>query len=225
MTELDRTAALINSLAGELAPVKRLMPPGRRALLWLAGAAAAAFLFVLGLSAHLDFRNLATTATRLAEPKLALEVAGTLLTGVLAVIAAFQLSLPDRSRHWALLPLPALALWIASSGYSCWRHWLAYGPDGWEAGESASCFVWIVSVSVPLAVPLVMMLRRARPLAPLPVALMAGLGVSALAGVLLQFFHPFDVTFMDLGLHLAAVLIVASVLGASAPRALTPARP
>lgn len=222
MTELDRTSALIASLSGELAPVKRLAPPGRRALLWFAGAALASLALVFGLSSHIGFQNFATTAQRFSEPKLALEVAGTLLTGILAVIAAFQLSLPDRSSRWMLLPLPTLLLWIASSGYSCWRHWVAFGPDGWELGESASCFTWIVSLSVPLAIPLVLMLRRARPLAPLPVAVMAGLGVAALAAVLLQFFHPFDVTFMDLGLHLAAVAIVASVLGASSPRTLTP---
>lgn len=223
MTELDRTSALIASLSGELAPVKRLAPPGWRALLWFAGAAAASAALLLGLSAAIGFQNVATTAVRFAEPKLALEVIGTLLTGILAVIAAFQLSLPDRSRHWVLLPLPTFVLWIASSGYSCWRHWVAFGPDGWELGESAECFTWIVGVSVPLALPLVLMLRRARPLAPLPVALMAGLGVAALAAVLLQFFHPFDVTFLDLGLHLAAVAIVASVLGAAAPKTLRPA--
>jgi hypothetical protein len=225
MTEMDRTSALIASLAGDLEPVRRLASPGRRALLWFAAASVAALLLVLGVSSHHGFHNVAITAERLARPMLALEVAGTLLTGILAVIAAFQLSLPDRSPRWALLPLPTLAVWIASSGYSCWSHWIAFGPGGWEPGESAHCFLWIVGVSVPLAVPLVLMLRRARPLAALPVALMAGLGVAALAAVLLQFFHPFDVTFMDLGLHLAAVAIVASVLGASAPRTLTPVRP
>jgi hypothetical protein len=215
---MDRTEQLIAELSGGLVPVKRLAPPAQRATVWLIVVAAAAALFVLALSSRAGFHNVATFVTRLTDPKLALEVAGTLLTGVLAVIAAFQLSLPDRSPRWALLPLPTLALWIASSGYSCWRHWVTFGPDGWEAGESVHCFVWIVGVSVPLALGLLWMLRRARPLAPLPVALMAGLGVASLSAVLLQFFHPFDVTFMDLGLHLAAVAIVASVLGVSSPR-------
>ena len=35
--------------------------------------------------------------------------------------------------------------------------------------------------------------------------------VAALAAFLLQFFHPFDVTFMDLSVHLVAVGIVVAV--------------
>jgi hypothetical protein len=150
---------------------------------------------------------------RAADPKLAVELAATLLTGILAVLAAFQLSLPDRSPAWALLPLPTFVLWLGSSGYSCWRHWIAYGPDGWIVGESASCFAWIVSVGLALGVGLMLALRRARPLSPVLPAAVGGLGVAALAAFLLQFFHPFDVTFMDLGLHLAAVAIVVAIAG------------
>jgi len=45
-------------------------------------------------------------------------------------------------------------------------------------------------------------------LAPLPVAAAGGLSVAATAAFTLQFFHPFDVTFMDLAVHLIAVAIV-----------------
>jgi hypothetical protein len=199
---MDRTDALIARLAEGLMPVTRLRPPLLRAGLWLAVAA------VLGAALVFGFGRIDIFVRRAADPKLAVELAATLLTAVLAVISAFELSLPDRSKHWALLPLPPLALWIASSGYSCWRHWLKYGPDGWEAGESAHCFVWIVGFGIPLAIALMAALRRARPLAPLLPATVGGLGVAALAAFLLQFFHPFDVTFMDLGLHLAAVAVV-----------------
>jgi hypothetical protein len=160
------------------------------------------------------FADLHVFAVRAADPKLALELTGTLLTGILAVIAAFELSLPDRSRAWALLPLPTLALWIGASGYSCWQHWLVHGPDGWVIGESANCFRFILGVSVPLAASLVVLLRRAAPLAPVPVAAMGGLGVAAIAAFALQFFHPFDVTFMDLGVHAVAVAIVVASVSA-----------
>jgi hypothetical protein len=40
-------------------------------------------------------------------------------------------------------------------------------------------------------------------------------GVAALAAGALQFFHPFDVTFIDLGVHLGTIaLIVAGVSAA-----------
>ncbi|HKF71361.1 MAG TPA: hypothetical protein VKB68_06405, partial [Stellaceae bacterium] len=51
-------------------------------------------------------------------------------------------------------------------------------------------------------------LRRARPLAPVRVAAIGGLGVAAIAAFLLQFFHPFDVTTLDLSVHIVAIAIV-----------------
>jgi hypothetical protein len=196
------TDGLIERLAAAAEPVRRLRPPVLRAGLWLA-AVTAALAAAIAL-----FADVTIFARRAADAKLALELAGTALTGILAVIAAFELSLPDRSARWALLPLPALGLWIASSGYSCWRHWISIGPEGWEIGESWHCFRFILGVSLPLAVSLMVLLRRARPLAPIRVAAVGALGVAAIAAFILQFFHPFDVTFMDLGIHAAAVAIV-----------------
>jgi hypothetical protein len=205
-SETDR---LIERLAREAVPVRRLAPPLHRAAIWLAVVAAAL------AAAILAFADLDIFARRAADQKMTLELVGTVLTGILATIAAFQLSLPDRARSWALLPLPGLVLWIASSGYSCWRHWLTYGPDGWEIGDSWNCFRFILGASLPLAASIIFLLRRARPLAPLPCALMGGLGVAAIAAFALQFFHPFDVTFMDLAVHLVAVAIVIAAVGAA----------
>ena len=49
----------------------------------------------------------------------ALAWTASLLTGATAVVAAAHLALPDRSRRWALLPLPFLALWLTASGVGC----------------------------------------------------------------------------------------------------------
>ena len=201
----EATDRLIGRLVAEAAPVRRLRPPLVRAGLWLLAVAAA------GAIAILLFSDLQVFERRAQDPKLVLELIGTFLTGIAAVIAAFHLSLPDRSPAWVLAPLPPLALWVLSSGYSCYRHWIAIGPGGWRLGESADCFRFILAVSVPLGIALLLVLRRARPLAPLPVAAVGGLGVAGLAAFLLQFFHPFDVTFMDLGVHLAAVAVVVAV--------------
>lgn len=196
---IDQT---IGKLVADATPVRRLRAPAARAALWLVSVAAVSALAVL------LFSNLAVFGERIENPKLAIEMAAAAATGVCAVLAAFELSVPDRHWFWMLLPLPPLAVWIASSGYSCYDHWLRFGPDGWEIGESVHCFRFIVGVSVPLAATLLLLLRRAMPLAPVRVAAMGGLGVGALAAAVLQFFHPFDVTFMDLGVHAAAVAIV-----------------
>ena len=37
---------------------------------------------------------------------------------------------------------------------------------------------------------------------------MGAVGVAGLASFVLQFFHPFDVTIMDLGTHLAALALL-----------------
>ena len=75
-------------------------------------------------------------------------------------------------------------------------------------GESADCFRFILAAGVPLGISLLVLLHRSRPLAPARVAAVGGLGVAAVAAFLLQFFHPFDVTFIDLSVHLVAVGIV-----------------
>lgn len=190
---------IVGQLLKDARPVRRLRPPLLRAAFWL--------LAILGLAglAILLFSNLEVFGRRAHDPKLDLELLGTLLTGITAVVAAFHLSLPDRPAAWALLPLPPFLLWIAASGYNCYRHWIVFGPSGWELGESVGCFKFILGLSLPLGISLLAMLRRARPLAPVPVAAMGGLGVAAIAAFVLQFFHPFDVTFMDLALHGAAV--------------------
>jgi hypothetical protein len=194
--------SLIERLTADAAPVRRLRPPMQRAGLWLLAAGAA------GVAAILLFADLAEFSERVGKTALAVEWIATLITGIVAVVAAFQLSLPDRSPAWALLPVPSLIVWIGSSGYSCYRNWIAAGPGGWELGESANCLVFILAVCVPLSLSILLVLRRALPLDPLRVAAMAALGVAALAAGALQFFHPFDVTFVDLGVHLGTVGLV-----------------
>jgi hypothetical protein len=206
---LADTSTLIGGLVADAKPVKRLRPPALRAGLWLLVAGG------IGSVAILLFANLPLFADRIQEPALAVEWTATLITGAAAVLAAFQLSVPDRSPAWGLLPLPPLAVWIASSGYSCYRHWITVGPTGWELGGSVDCLLFILAVSPPLALGLLVVLRRARPLEPVRVAAMGALGVAALAAGVLQFFHPFDVTFVDLGVHLGAIALIVAAVAAT----------
>ena len=210
------TSGLINRLVADAKPVKRLRSPTLRAALWLLAAGG------LGGLAILLLANLPLFADRIGEPALAVEWIATLITGVAAVLAAFQLSLPDRSPAWVLLPLPSLAVWIASSGYSCYRHWITIGPTGWGLGRSADCLMFILAVSLPFTVSLLIVLRRALPLAPSRVAAVGALGVAALAAAALQFFHPFDVTVIDLGVHLGTIALIVTGVTAVEYRASRP---
>jgi len=208
----ESTEQLIARLTADAEPVERLRPPFVRAAGWLGAVALIAILGVIGLADFEEFRQ------RARNPMVPLEIIAAALTGIASVIAAFQLSLPDRSSWWALLPVPFLAVWLADSGYNCWRNWIEAGPTGWELGDSAHCFAFIVTLSVPLGVSLWWVLARALPLAPGRVAALGGLGIAALAAALLQFFHPFDITFIDLGVHALTVALVVAVSSISARR-------
>jgi hypothetical protein len=196
------TEQLIARLAASAEPVKRLRPPLVRAAFWLIGVAA------VGAVVIPFWGDFGLFAKKLDDPKFVVELIGTLLTGIAAVIAAFELSLPDRSPAWAWLPMPPLALWLAASGYNCWRDWIELGDTGWRFGESAACFGTIIGFSIPMGAALLFFLARAKPLSPAPVATMGGLGVAGLAAFFLEFNHPIDASFLDLGWHAAAVGLV-----------------
>jgi hypothetical protein len=214
---MNPTDTLIDRLAGGLQPVKRLPPPWRRAAAWLIAVTMLSVVLIGGFSHFHIFMD------RFRDPKLQLEMVGTLVTGILAVVAAFELSLPDRTLRWAFLPLPSFGLWLGSSGYSCWETYRGQGPITIHPYETPRCLAWIIAFGVPLGISLFILLRRSHPLAPAPVAAMAGLGAASIAAFLLQFFHPFDVTFIDLGLHLTGVATVMVLATAAARPAFTEA--
>jgi len=197
---VTQTDDLIESLAGQLQPVQRMRAPLIRAMGWLVAVS------IVGLVVILRYADMLMFSHRLQVPRIALECAGSLLTAITAVIAAFELSIPGRSTRWAWLPLPGFLLWLGASGMGCFRNGL--GLHATHGTESANCFVFIAGVSVPLSIAIFWMLRRAHPIAPLPVAAFGTLGVAAAAATLLQFFHPFDITILDLAFHLAAVAFV-----------------
>ncbi len=202
------TDQLIETLSSGLQPVRVLRAPMRRALLWLAAVAA------LSAARMRRFADRAGLWQPMSGPRTALEFLATAMTAVTAVIGAFELSIPGRSQRWRWLPLPPFLLWLAASGAGCLANGLSlYGADGF-VGESENCFIFIAAVSVPLAAALFWMLRRARPIAPSSVAALGTLGAAASAAGILQFFHPCDVTVIDLPLHLAAVALVMLIGGA-----------
>lgn len=206
----DPGERLIKALADDLRPVRRLPPPAVRALAWLALVAAAA----VGLAAFADLH--AVWRRLSAAPDMWLAVVGSTATMAAAAFAAFAVSLPDRSRLWALLPLPPLALWVAASGLGCLRAYVVPAAHIAAPAEMRDCVLFIVGVSAPLGAVLTIMLRRGFSLAPALTAALAGLASAAAAASLLNFFHPFDAAAADLAVHALVVAIVvaaASALG------------
>jgi hypothetical protein len=202
----SKTENLIANLAAEASPVKPLSPPLQRAVLWVSG-----FFAVIAVAIWLN-GNFAESAARFSDVSVRLEFAGALLTGLTALLAAFFVSLPDRSKLWLLVPVLPLGFWLMGSGYGCYLHLLEYGPSGWALGESGNCIAFILGVSLPSSIALYLALRRSTPLDPVAPLMAGGLGVAGLAAAALQFFHPFQITFLDLGAHIFAVAIVIALL-------------
>ncbi len=123
-------------------------------------------------------------------------------------VAAFQLSLPDRSPLWALLPLPAALLWIGASGAGCLRVWLVPGVHPADLDDTKDCLAFILALSVPLSALLLGMLRRGHALRPGLTAVVAGFASAAAAATLLVFFHPYDASATDLAVHVVTVALV-----------------
>jgi hypothetical protein len=198
------TPELIDRLSASARPVRRLRPPLLRTALWLLLAGLVPLVLAVVHGARTDL------VLRLHEPRFAAGLAGSLLTGILAAIAAFFLSLPDRSRLWLLLPAPALALWVVTIGYGCMTDWVGIGPDGVRLGSTLECFATLMIASLPSSAALLVMLRHTARLHPTMVGVMGGLATAGIAATALSVFHEIDATVMVLIWNLgAAALIVA----------------
>lgn len=199
---------LINGLATRLKPVRRLRSPALRTAVWLgalAVVAATLYLILGGNAGSMGGRAYVAPA-----------FAAALATAALAAIAAFELSLPDRSDLWALLPLPTFVLWLALSGLGCLAE--LGEPTAWGARwvEMRECLMVILASSIPLSALLVLMLRRARPERFGRVALVGGVASAAAAGAVLMLVHPHNSTVLDLvvhGLCISAVIGLNALLG------------
>ena len=207
---MPTTAEVIDRLAREARPVRRLRPPALRALVWLAAAAV-----VVGVIAALEGVR-PELGERLRNPWYALSRAGAVATALTAALAAFELSIPDRAPRWLWLPVPFAALWLGSMGYGCIADWVIEGADGLALGHSADCFSAIVITSLPLGALLLVMVRHAGPVRPVATALAAGLALAAVAEGGLTLYHESEATLMDILFHLfgvAAVLALAQAGG------------
>lgn len=196
-----KTDDLVSILVVNLTPVRRLRPPGVRAACWLTLAAVVVGLLSIIQGIRPDLLQ------RLNDPAFAVSLAAALLTAALAAVAAFQVSLPDRSERWLLLPVPALVVWISNIGYQCLTQWIAIDPKGVMLGDAARCFATLVLSGLPLSLAMLLMLRYAAPLRPSAVALMGSLAVAGVTASALSLFHILDATALILMWNLGTTLV------------------
>jgi hypothetical protein len=212
------TSHLIDALVADARPVRRLRPPVLRAALWLLLPMLIFGLLALGHGVRPDL------AQRLEQPAFTVGTAASLLTGVLAALASFMLNLPDRSRGWALLPAPALAVWVIALGQQCLVNWVSMGPDGVQIGETARCFATVLMTGLPLSIAMFAMLRHGSLLPASTLTLSASLAVAAMTATAMSIFHDLDASVMILVWNLGVAAFIVA-LGALLGRRLSFAAP
>ena len=208
------TPDLIDSLAANAAPVRRLRHPLLRVALWVLFAALILTLLAVGHGVRTDLGQ------RLQQPPFVLGVAASLLTGVLGAVTAFLVSLPDRSRYWLLLPLPALAVWVSTISYGCLTDWVDLQPGGMRLGETAQCFATLVLTSAPLTLLMLVMLRHAALWRPTMVGATGGLAVAGITAGALALLHDLDATVMILLWNVGVIALLVGLGGAFGSRML-----
>jgi hypothetical protein len=195
------TDDLIRRIAEAGAPVRRLPPPWRRTLTWLAIAVP-----YVAVVIWLFPRTPAPGAMH--GTLFILQEIAAAITAVVAAWVAFGSTVPGyEGRALRLLPLVALIVWLATVGSGCISDWVQLGSGGirlrpdWDCLPPALLLGWL-----PLAV-MIVMLRRGAPLRPHVSVALGALACAALCNVALRVFHLGDVTIMVLVWHVGGALI------------------
>lgn len=176
--------------------------PLQRTLAWLL----LALLVATVIAATADAR--AGWARVLASPGASFEWSMSLLTGVLAAYAAFQVSVPGRDPRWAWLPLPVALLWIGGLGVGCLAE-VARGAGTALAFDlhGLECMRAITLTSIPLGLVLLLMVRHGGVVRPGRTALMVMLSAAAIAASTVSLIHDGrESSLMVLLWHVGAVL-------------------
>ena len=202
---MTSTEKFIEQLAARAKPVRPLAPAWVRACTWLLVAAAVIALAtsLFGMRPHL--------LTLMLRPAAGMEWIGSLLTGVLAAFAVFQLSVPGRDARWAWLPVPALLLWAGGIGMGCLGE-LLRGQFGYDP-RALQCARDVALVSLPIAVVMLVMVRHAALARPRSTALLGALAAAALSSAGVGLFHAGETAAMGLLGHLLAVLVLSALAG------------
>lgn len=197
------THALIDQLAGRVHAVRPLASPLKRTLFWTVSA----LTLIAVVAASFGLRPGIWAA--LAQPAATIEWLGSVLTGVFAAYAVFQISVPGRSPSWAWLPVLPAALWLGGLGLGCLHDFAEQGMSAFAFQASgAACTRAIAAMSLPLGLAMVIMVRHAGVVRPAPTAMLAALSAAALSSAGVSLFHGGENSLMVLLWHASAVLLL-----------------
>lgn len=194
--------ALIDELAQEMRPVRRVAPAWLRALGWTVP--------VLALG-YLSTRMLHREATDWFASHAVISVANAalcLVLGVTALASAMSVSVAGgrfAAKGWTTLGLIA---WLLLSAGSIA---LSSRPVTVVIGEGSYCFTFVLTAGVPMIAIIIATLRRTRSPTPTRSLLAASMAAAFLAFGLLAFCHPAEMSVADFLMHLFAALTLCAV--------------
>lgn len=184
------TERLVEQLAADLKPVRRIFPPAARLGWWLLVSlpATALVAFAFGLRPDL--------AARLADPAFLLEEVAALLTALFAAYAALCAGLPDQPAWKLWLPLAPMALWLGTLGHQCLDVALRLGPKGLVITWDAMCLPAIALGGLVPLLAILLLLHRGGRFRTTHCSLCGALGAAALAAAALRLYHTQDAAIM-----------------------------
>ena len=200
---MDDHEALIDRLSRTAGPVKRPPAPSIRTLMWIAMALPCGA--VTGLWLSRAFADWSAPSAGWAMSGL---VSAFVLGGI-GMLSAFCLSIAGRKPVGWPWFAAAGAVWIGAGLAGVFR-----AADPWgHVGSGWGCYLFMITVSLPMLLLAVISLRRTRTLYPVRCLAAAGLGTAFMTAALLALCHPPTGDLPDFLMHLlAGVTIVASAV-------------
>ena len=200
------TEELIDALAADLKPVRRLLPPVWRLIGWLAVSLPVTALLVVAMGVRPDID------AKLADPVFLTQELASLVTALLAGWAALVSCVPGERRWKLWAPVAPLALWMATLGRQCWDEWVRLGLSGMEFHSDLMCLPAIAMTGAVPALAIVLAVRRGSRLYTPYAVLWGSLAAAALANVGLRLFHMEDAALMVMVWQFGSVLLFTAIL-------------
>jgi hypothetical protein len=206
-----KTEDLIAQLARDVAPVRRLPPPGALMARWLLVTLPVLAAVVLMMGPRPDLAGL------LAQPRFLLTEGLAAATTVISAYAAFCAGRPDQPTWKLFMPVAAFLIWLAELGRQCFV--LSVQTNGAALVLHADwlCVPAIAMTALVPAAAMVWLLRRSAKFRLTHACLCGTMAAAAAAECALPLFHAADTMMMVLVWQMGSVALF-TMLGAMAAR-------
>ena len=211
------TDRLIESLARDIEPVRRLRRPWVRAALWSLAASLYAIVLTLPLTSSHEF------AVNTAHRGFVAQQAAAIVMAFCALVAAFASVVPGYSRAVLALPAIGVSTWLAALVSRVPQEWHAVRLAGLADPHELLCVPTIALTAVPPALALVFMLRQGVPLSPRFSMALSLLAAAGLTNVVTCLASPHQSAIAVLVWH-GATLLALCVFAAGIGRFVLPSR-